>query len=200
MYSDCESDDLLKNSEQFYQNDEPHSLDQRIQKQHATNNNQPDDQNSEFEDAELQPRQTADFSTLFSEVKELHQPNAKLSEKSGKIQEQIEVELQIGSRPSLTLKAKPITLVPIGNQTNSRTLGQEQLVQMQSAYSPLISTSQKAIGSVIKIPSSQLLAKDSSKYSVEQTSNSDNVSRQNSYQYGDQKSFLDRMGEENLVS
>ena len=181
MYSDCESDDLLKNSEQFYQNDEPH-------------------QNSEFENAELQPRQTADFSTLFSEVKELHQPNAKLSEKSGKIQEQIEVEKQIGSRPSLPLKAKPITLVPIGNQTNSRTLGQEQLVQMQSAYSPLISTSQKAIGSVIKIPSSQLLAKDSSKRSVEQTLNSDNVSRQNSYQYGDQKSFLDRMGEENLVS
>lgn len=70
MYSDCESDDLLKNSEQFYQNDEPH-------------------QNSEFDDAELQPRQTADFSTVFSEVKELQQSNAKLSEKSGKKQEQI---------------------------------------------------------------------------------------------------------------
>lgn len=63
MYSDNESDDLLKNSEQFYQNDDAH-------------------QTSQFEENEIQPRRTADFTTGFSEVKELNKMNDCYKEKS----------------------------------------------------------------------------------------------------------------------
>lgn len=57
-----------------------------------------------------------------------------------------------GHRPSLPIKAKPLMPVQPG-QLNSRTLGMEQLDQMQYGYSPLVSASQKTVNAVIKIPS-----------------------------------------------